>query len=164
MLFFWILLFPYHTIAQTVAPAPIVTPTEAPTPAITSTPGPSATPEPTAATTFSTSDSTPTTVPQPTLEQTTNTQSSGVGGNGLVDEKENDTGLGYADDNALGATTPQTVSSSGDKDLLTTLIFLTAAVILVVWTTYIILIQKGIIKSGIQKNKHTGGITPQPLT
>lgn len=82
----------------------------------------------------------------------------------MVAEKDQpDTGLGFDKDNVQGAATPREVDSTGDKDLLITLIFLTGAVILIVWTIYIILIQKGIIKSGIKKEANRGGITPQPL-
>jgi len=172
LLFFWLILFPYsavavaHDLAPTPIETPTVTPEETPVPTTsTPVPEPTATPVPTTEPASSTSNSstTPTSVAKPTLKQTTKTQTSGFVGNGLVEEKENDTGLGYGKDKVLGAATPQTVSSAGDKDLLSTLIFLTTAVILVVWTTYMILVQKGIIKSDLKKDKPTGGITPQPL-
>ncbi len=134
-------------------PAP-VSPTNAPpadSPAPTSS---------TASTNAPTSTATPT--PKTTSKQTAGSQASGFGGGGLVDEKDVlETGLGTDNGQTLGTAT-QDIDSSGDKDLLSTLIFLTAAVVLLVWTVYMILVQKGIIKSESKKATHKKNFTPLP--
>lgn len=168
VLFFWLILSPVQVIAQEDIPAPTATPSATLTPAAataTPVPPPASTPTPTSAPASSTSTNTPTptTVTKPTVKQTTNSQSGGLGGGGLVEEKENNTGLGFDDEKVLGAADSKDVDSVGDKDLLVTLIFLTAAVVLIVWTVYVILVQKGVITSGVKKDLHKGGITPQPL-
>lgn len=160
LVFLWLVLSPIQVIAQEVAPAPTATPSATLTPPSateTPVPGPSATP--------TTAAPTPTNTPTPksVMKQTTSSQQGGFGGAGLVEEKEADTGLGFDKDNVQGATTSRDVDSAGDKDLLSTLIFLTAAIVLVVWTVYMILVQKGVIKSGVKKTQQKGGITPQPL-
>lgn len=170
LLFFWLVLIPFPALAQEETPTPtptetIVVPTETPTPTPTETPtpGPTATPTP-APSSSSTSSPTNTPTPIAVLKKTSTTQQGGFGGQGLVDEKDAvDTGLGYEKDKVLGSTTTQEVDSKGDGDLLLTLIFLTSTVVLVVWTIYIILVQKGIIKTDMKKNTQKVGITPQPL-
>lgn len=80
-------------------------------------------------------------------------QSSGgsILGQGLVEEKQVlDDGVampGEGGQVAAAATQPP----SDDFDLLKTLIFLTGALILIIWSTYLILVQKGVIKK--TKNK-----------
>ena len=143
----------------------VVVPTETPTLTPTATPGPSATPtsSPPASST-STNTPTPNTTIKPTIKQAANSQSNGFGGQGLVDEgKQVYTGLGFEDNEVLGVTESRDIDSVGDSDLLITLILLTAAVVLIVWTVYMVLVQKGIIKTAVKKDKQRVGITPQPV-
>lgn len=162
LLFFWLIFFPIQVVAQEDPLSPTATPSATLTPAeatATPVPGPSATP--TSAPIVSTNTPTPKLVMK---QINTTQQQGGFGGQGLVDEKDTvDTGLGYEKDKVLGSTTAQEVDSKGDGDLLLTLIFLTGTVVLVVWTIYIILVQKGIIKTDMKKNTQKVGITPQPL-
>lgn len=168
LLFFWLVLFPFPALAQEETPTPTVTvtvlPTETPTPNPTETPTPGPTATHTTAPANSNSSPTNTPTPKAVQKQTTGSQTNGFGSQGLVDEKDEvDTGLGYEKEKALGSLTPQEVDSRGDVDLLLTLIFLTGTVVLVVWTIYMILVQKGIIKTDTKKNTQKVGITPQPL-
>ncbi len=167
ILFFWLVLSPVQVIAQEVLPAPTATPSATLTqPPADETPIPGSAATPTSSPpASSTSSDTPT--PNPTVNsttnQTTNSQSNGLGGNGLVEDKEDTTGLAIDDGKVLAATESRDVDSVGDRDLLITLIFLTAAIVLIVWTVYMILVQNGIVKTEMKKEKHKGGITPQPL-
>lgn len=179
ILFVWLILFPVPTYAQTDTPTPTdyVTPdptaTPSSTPTMTSSPSPTlaptSTPDPaptstpsTSTTSTSTPTATATPTPKTTSKQTAGSQASGFGGGGLVDEKDVlETGLGTENGQTLGTAT-QDIDSSGDKDLLSTLIFLTAAVVLLVWTVYMILVQKGIIKSETKKVTHKKNFTPLP--
>lgn len=179
ILFLWLILVPFPAFAQTDTPTPTdygtTAPTETPTPTPTMAPTPSPTlaptsvPDPaptTAPATSTTSTSTPTAtatpIPKTTIKQTTGSQASDFGGGGLVDEKDVlENGLGTENGQTLGTAT-QDIDSSGDKDLLSTLIFLTAAVVLLVWTVYMILVQKGIIKSEIKKDTPKKDFTPLP--
>lgn len=173
LLILWLLFFPVVTSAQettpTDTPTPTITETVTPTPTPTSTPEPTATPAPTSTTAPSSPTSTPVpaatskpvTLPTKKQSATTTQQSGGFGGDGLVEEKDTPNQGGLSNGQTLGTATLD-VSNAGDKDLLGTLIFLTAAVVLVVWTTYAVLVQRGIIKTE-KKTKNQSGITPQPL-
>lgn len=163
ILFFWLVLFPISAVAQDESPVPTATQSATLTqPTTNETPIPVSEATPTnSPPASSTSTSTPT--PNSTINPTTNSQSNGLGGNGLVEDKEDATGLAIDDGKVLAATESRDVDSVGDRDLLITLIFLTAAIVLIVWTVYMILVQNGIIKTGIKKDKNKGGITPQPL-
>ncbi len=172
LLFLLLVFFPVKSYAQTVTPEDTPTPmvTEVPTP--TETPSPTVEPTSTPAPTNSPESSSPTSTPAPAAtskpvalptkkQAMTNTQTGGFIGNGLVEEKDSPNQDGLSSGQTLGTAT-QDINSSGDKDLLSTLIFLTGAVVLVVWTVYAVLVQKGVIKT-VKKKEHSGGITPQPL-
>ena len=168
----FIFLFPLHVYAEdptptdtptpTVTETPTPTPTETPTPAPTSTPSsPTATPVPTTPPSTSSSTPTPSVKKSPIPMQSTN-NSSGFGGPGLVDDPP-ETGLSNGNGKTLGATDGLKTNDAGDADLLKTLIFLTGAVALIVWSTYMVLVQKGIISSPKKKKSSQTGITPQSI-
>lgn len=173
LFFLWLIFSPFRVNAQDYTPTPTETgvPTQAdtltPTTTIAPTPTPTSTPSSTtaptsapAASASTTPTDTPIPTPKPTSKQSSTNGRGGFGGGGLVDEKETvDNGLGFGDGQTLGAAT-QDIDSTGDKDLLGTLIFLTGAVVLLVWTVYIILIQKGIIKSEPTKDEKIKDFTP----
>ena len=131
LVFFWLIFIPTHVNAQEEAPAPTATPsaTIAP-PAATETPvpGPSATP------TTAPANLTNTPTPKSVTKQKTDSEQGSFGGGGLVEDKDVATGLDFDKDNVLGATTSRDNDSVGDKELLSTLIFLTGAVVLIIWT------------------------------
>lgn len=172
LLILWLLFFPLSAIAQETTPADSLTPTVTdsitPTPTLTPTSEPTATPVPTSTTEPSSPTSTPVPavtskqVTLPTKKQSATTQQSGgFGSDGLVEDKDTPNQGGLSNGQTLGSATLD-VNNAGDKDLLGTLIFLTAAAVLVVWTSYAVLVQKGIIKTE-KKPKNLGGITPRPL-
>jgi len=164
LVIFSFILFPYPIAAQDVTPEPTATPSATLTPVAETEPTPIPTQGPSATPTNTPTSLSPSNNPTPTKQkQTVGSQTGGFGGDGLVEEKDVDTGLGFEKDKVLGTSTSKDIDSTGDKDLLSTLIFLTAAIVLIVWTVYMILVQKGIIKSAIKKTQHRGGITPQPL-
>lgn len=169
----FIFLFPLHVYAEDPTPTDTPTPTatETPTPTVTETPTPTtaptatATPAPTATSAPSTPQATNTPTPSAMkspvpLQNSTN--SSGFGGPGLVDDPP-ETGLSNVNGKTLGATDELKTNDAGDADLLKTLIFLTGAAVLIVWSTYMVLVQRGVI-TGAKKNKRTSpGITPQSI-
>lgn len=172
LLILWLLLLPMGVNAQETTPADSPTPTVTDTITPTETPTPTLAPTATPAPTNTTAPSNPTSTPVPAAtskpvnlptkkQAATTQQSGGFGGDGLVEDKDAPDQGGLSNGQTLGAATMD-VSSAGDKDLLGTLIFLTAAVVLVVWTTYAVLVQRGIIKTE-KKPKNPGGITPRPL-
>ncbi len=133
------------------------TPSTSPTVSIS----PTATPAPTTPPSTSTSTPTPSVKKSPIPMQSTN-NSSGFGGPGLVDDPP-ETGLSNGNGKTLGATDELKTNDAGDADLLKTLIFLTGAAVLIVWSTYMVLVQRGVI-TGAKKNKRTSpGITPQSI-
>lgn len=167
-----LLLVPLHVLAEdptptdtptpTITETPSPTPTDTPTPAPTSAPAdPTATPAPTTPPSTSTSTPTPSVKKSPIPMQSTN-NSSGFGGPGLVDDPP-ETGLSNGSGKTLGATDELKTNDAGDADLLKTLIFLTGAVALIVWSTYMVLVQKGVISSGKKKKSSQTGITPQSI-
>ncbi len=167
----FIFLFPLHVYAEDPTPTDTPTPTvtETPTPTATETPTPTTAPTATPAPTATSAPSTPqaTNTPTPSAKKSpvplqNSTNSSGFGGPGLVDDPP-ETGLSNGNGKTLGATDELKTNDAGDADLLKTLIFLTGAVALIVWSTYMVLVQKGVISSPKKKKSSQTGITPQSI-